>query len=131
MEICTQPADLQRGGHGSGRGYRTYFGAEISEQDITRWRLLRWYDNSAANTNMIVSVVPTEMRQVRFDNGRKRCAYDGNCRNKPGQGWKKEPGSLAKTVTLTFLRKGQRLFASTESPTKLWGDKSLTGKMLD
>ena len=104
---------------------------EVSKRDITRWRLLRWYDNSAANTNMIVSVVPTEMRQVRFDNGQKALHITMAIVETSRDKVEKEPGSLAKTVTLTFLRKGQRLFASTESQQLLGEINLLTGKMLD
>lgn len=104
---------------------------EISRRDITRWRLLRWYDNAASNMSKIISVVPTEMREVQLKDGQKSLQItltiaENNLDNKD-----KSPEETKKEVTLVYLRKSQRLFATPETQQLLGEINLLTGKMLD
>jgi len=104
---------------------------EISSREITRWRLLRWYDNSTTYSKTIVAVVPVAMRQLSSEPGQKleitltimettREAKENN----------KEAPSV-KTVRLEFERKDQSLFATPESQQIIGEINQLIGNMLD
>ncbi|MCP5417534.1 MAG: hypothetical protein H6965_10625 [Chromatiaceae bacterium] len=103
---------------------------DIGKRGINRWRLLRWYDNSAGNSTRILSVVPTRMHTILLENGEEmlhvsmRIAEIDSTAAEP----QKLPESL---LNLDFRRKGQRLFATASTQRTLEEINLLTTKMLD
>jgi hypothetical protein len=93
---------------------------EVTGRDITRWRLFRWYDNTATDDEEIVSVVPQWMR--------KRQAHDGEpealqveldlLRSSRGE-FERRSAPEPKRMSLVFLRKGQRFFADEVTRSRL------------
>ncbi|MCB1750166.1 MAG: hypothetical protein KDI74_00495 [Gammaproteobacteria bacterium] len=104
---------------------------EISKREITRWRLLRWYDNSAAHTNEIISVIPTEMRQGRLADGRQGLYITMTVLETTRSSMEKASAPPEKAVTLKYQLKNRRLFATPETQQLLGEINLLTGKMLD
>ncbi|MCP5445686.1 MAG: hypothetical protein H6964_01660 [Chromatiaceae bacterium] len=104
---------------------------EISRRDITRWRLLRWYDNSASDMARMISVVPTDMRQVQLKDGEQSLQITLAIAENSADSKVKSPKTTEKNVTLVYLRKSQRLFATPETQQLLGEINLLTGQMLD
>lgn len=104
---------------------------EITRRDITRWRLLRWYDNSTAYMKSIVAVVPVAMRQLPSEEGQKLEITMTIMETTREAKEIHEAAPSVKTVRLEFQRKGHRLFATPESQQIIGEINQLTGKMLD
>ena len=104
---------------------------EISKRGITRWRLLRWYDNSTGNMADIVSVVPTRMKAVQLDSGPQQLRITVKITGAVQKNPENSPVPPEKSINLKFQRKGQRLFATPDTQRLLGETNLLTGKMLD
>lgn len=104
---------------------------EISRRGITRWRLLRWYDNSAADTLEVVSIVPTGMRRVEPDNGQPALQVNMKFVEATRDAYEKDPESPGKTINLVFRRQDQRFFATGETQAHLEAIGNLTRRILE
>jgi hypothetical protein len=104
---------------------------DITKRGITRWRLLRWYDNSGSDTQQIVSVVPTGMRAVAVGSGSPELQIQMKILETTREVYEKEPEPSGKAVNLRFQRKGQRFFPTPKTLGYLAEISVLTRKMLE
>ncbi len=103
---------------------------EISQRGITRWRLLRWYDNSGTDIEEVVSIIPTGMHRVELAGGQLALEIALRVLETSREAYEKQAEPLGKSVNLVFLRKGQRFFAEPETQRRLEEISVLTRKML-
>ena len=103
----------------------------VSRRGISRWRLLRWYDNSRSDTPQILSVVPTGMSQVELDKGQPGLQINLKILESTRQDYEKSSKPVVKPVTLLFRRKGQRFFVTKDTQGQLEEISVLIRKMLD
>lgn len=105
---------------------------EISSRSITRWRLFRWYDNTSADSEQVISIVPEQISKLSLRNGKQdalkvtlkliqtsRQAYEKNTDDKPA------------LITLMFVREGQRFFADDDTRARLGEISTLTRNISD
>ncbi len=104
---------------------------EISKRGITRWRLLRWYDNSGSDMQQVVLVVPTGMRAVAAGDGTAQLQITIKILQTTRAVYEKDPEPSGKTVNLYFQRRGQRFFPTTQSRGYLAEIGVITRKMLE
>ncbi len=125
MLICNE-ADIAQGeviGHISAM--------EISRRRITRWRLLRWYDNSGTDMTEILSVIPTGIHRLQQDDRQPALEVKLKILEATREAYEKGSEPQVKAINLVFQRKRQRFFATTETQQKLAEINALTSKMLE
>lgn len=123
--VCNE-ADLAQGeiiGHISSM--------EISRRGITRWRLLRWYDNSSSDLPQIVSVLPVGMRRIEQEDGTLGLQIKLKFFETSREVYEKGTEPAAEQMSLFFKRKGQRFFAPKKTQEQLKEIGELTRKMLE
>ncbi len=123
--VCNE-ADLAQGeviGHLSSM--------EISRRGISRWRLLRWYDNTAGDALQVISVVPTGMRRMELDDGQSGLQVKLKMFETSRELLEKGLKPAAKQVSLLFQQKGQRFFATKKTQGQLKVISALTRKVLE
>ena len=85
---------------------------EVSGRDIVRWRLFRWYDNTATDDEVIISVVPQLMRKRQAHNGEPEALQVELDLLHTSRGeFERRSAPKPERMSLVFLRKGQRFFA--------------------
>ena len=104
---------------------------EISRRGITRWRLLRWYDNAGSDLPQIVSVVPSGMRRIELEDGQPGLQIKVKILETSREDFEKETAPAPESVSLIFQRKGQRFFATKKTQGHLQAISILTRKMLE
>ena len=104
---------------------------EVSRRGITRWRLLRWYDNSGSDLPEILSLVPGGMRRMEFDDGQPGLQIKVKILEASREAFAKGHAPVAKSVSLLFRRKAQRFFATRKTQAHLQEIGALTRKMLE
>jgi len=103
---------------------------EVSRRGITRWRLVRWYDNSGTDMPHVVSVTPRGMRRVEPEPGQAALQIKFEIVETDRETYEKAPEARGRVVNLLFRRQGQRLFATEKTRTRLQEIADLTRKML-
>ena len=104
---------------------------EVSRRGITRWRMLRWYDNSGSDLPEILSVVPGGMRRMELDDGQPGLQIKVKILEASREAHDKGSAPVARSVSLLFRRKGQRFFATKKTQAHLQEIGALTRKMLE
>lgn len=104
---------------------------EISRRGITRWRLLRWYDNSGSDLPQVVSVAPAGIRRIEQEDGQSVLQIKLKIFEIPREDYEKGTEPAAKQIGFLFKRKGQRFFPTKKTQEHLEEISLLTRKMLE
>ena len=104
---------------------------EISRRGISRWRLLRWYDNSDTDMPEVLSITPTGMHPVELDNGQPGLRIKLKVVEFERQAYQQATEMPGKSVNLIFRRQGQRFFATEKTQARLETIGMLTRKKLE
>lgn len=104
---------------------------EISRLGITRWRLLRWYDNSATDSPDVLSVIPLKMQNIKLDSGQPGVEITIKIVQMPREEHDKTQTPPGRIITLLFQRKGKRLFATPKTQTYLKDMSIMTREVFD
>jgi hypothetical protein len=84
---------------------------DVGPRDITRWRLLRWYDNTGSDMSKLVAVTPVGVRRTTPDNGQSGLRIDMKVLQTTRRRYEDNDRPQARIVTLQFLRRGRRYYA--------------------
>jgi hypothetical protein len=104
---------------------------KISRRQITRWRLVRWYDNSGTESEQVMSVIPTAMRLLELDSGQPGLQISLKIVTATREAYEKQTQPSGTTINLLFERKGLRYFATDETKRQLSEISTLTRKMME
>ncbi len=104
---------------------------EVSQRGITRWRLLRWYDNTGSDQADVVSVSPTDMRRVTLEDGRPGLSIRLAILQTTRTAYEQSPDTVGKPQELLFLLEGARFFATPKTQVQLSRIGALTRRMAD
>ena len=104
---------------------------EISRRGISRWRLLRWYDNSGSDMQEVVSMVPTHMQAQSENSGGQLLKIDMSILETTRERYDQSPEPQGKRITLEYRRTGQRFYPTGKTQRQLAQIGVLTRKMMD
>ena len=104
---------------------------DITRRGIVRWRLLRWYDDSASQQPGAVSVTPVSLRKLVFDGGQSGLQIQLRVSQSTGEPGGAGRSATHKTVELLFRRQVQRFFATLDSQRRLEELAGITGKAVE
>lgn len=104
---------------------------EVTRRDITRWRLLRWYDNTGTEMARVVSIAPQLMERAKLDGGEVGLRIQLRLVDTDRAGYERASEPQGKTIDLLFQRQGQRFFATRETQSRLSAIGELSRALLD
>ena len=104
---------------------------QVSRKDITRWRLVRWYDNSGGESDRVLRIVPTRARAVDLGGGRQELRLELSFSDLPRRAFEGAAAPPAQTIGLRFERAGDRLFPDPASLSELSRLEDLMARYLD
>jgi hypothetical protein len=97
---------------------------DIDQKSISRWRLLRWYDNSGGIQPDIVAIIPQSMKKVKLANGQPALRIELIKRVTSRESFERNPELMWQSSTLDFKLRGRRFFA-TEPTQHIIGEVSV------
>lgn len=104
---------------------------QVSSDDITRWRLLRWYDNSGAESQEIMRIVPVAAKVIEDRKAGTILQLDMELTETTRAHYETSPDKVDERVTLRFERAGNRLFPEPASKQVLMRLEKKLAKFLD
>ena len=105
---------------------------EVTSRAVTRWRLFRWYDNTASDYNQPISFVPEKMYKTFSEDGEDELlVVELSDVEVPKEYINIRKKYKSNKIKLNFIRDGQRFFSDDETQDALGNFNYLTRDMMD
>ena len=105
---------------------------EVSSRAVTRWRLFRWYDNTASDAKQPISFAPEKMyKSFSPESDNETLVVELNKIKAPEEYINLRKKYKSNKIKLNFIRDGQRFFSDEETQDVLGSFNYLTREILD